>query len=459
MNRKVKIGRASLCLMLAVCFCIASLSPLFAGGGTANTSGVTTIRVWTDNASDRVVRERQIARYNDGEGKQKGIRIEYTVYGANYHEVIRSAVLNDTAPEIFRSTGEDITQFQAMGKLMALEDLPGGREMIAQYAPGDLLVNSQIFNGKTYSLPYSMTTFKLIINKTMFDAAGITPDRYPKTWADVRAIARQLTSPAAGKYGYITGLQSPWVMRSYLTMPNAQNIGLTAFNNETLQFEFSKHRTAIEAVYGMVTDGSVFPGFEGLDADMIRARFADGNIGMIMGASFDCGVYSTQFPAKCDWLPIDPPTETAGAAPYRAFVDASNLLTIGLAAAKVADKAMEVFKFFYSDENLAELYVAGLYVPFRQQALALARSEPTAKGFREFASVPNPAISPSSPENRIQVEGLAYRETIARILSRGYNDSVAQVLADLDRRYNAAVARLPSNVQEEFRATVDFRRR
>jgi multiple sugar transport system substrate-binding protein len=121
---------------------------------------------------------------------------------------------------------------------------------------------------------------------------------------------------------------------------------------------------------------------------------------------------------------------------------------------------MEVFKFFYSDENLAELYVEGLYVPFRQEALRLARSEPVAKGFKEFASVPNPAIGPATPENRIQVEGLAYRETFQRIFSRGYGDqTVAQILADLDRRYNDAVGRLSRDVQEEFRATVDFRRR
>jgi multiple sugar transport system substrate-binding protein len=443
---------------LAVCFCALASLPVFAAG-KSDQSGITTIRVWTDSASDKVVREQQIARFNEGEGKQKGIKIEYTVYGTNYHEVIRNAVLADTAPEVFRSTGEDIFQFQAAGKLVALEDLPGGKDIVGRYNAGDLQKNLQVFGGKTYSLPYSMTTFKLIINKTMFDAAGITADKYPKTWADVRAVAKQLTNKDKGQYGFITGLQSPWVMRSYLTMPNGQNTGNTGFNNGTLQFEFSKSRAAVEAVYGMVQDGSVFPGFEGLDADMMRARFADGSIGMIMGASFDCGVYNNQFPAKCDWLPIDPPTDAAGAPKYRAFVDASNLLTIGLAAKKNADKAMEVYKFFYSDENLAELYVAGLYVPFRQEAIKLAKGEPSAKGFKEFASVPNPAIAPATPENRIQVEGTAYRETLQKIFARGYTEPVAQVLADLDKRYNDAVGRLSKDAQEDFRATVDFTRK
>jgi multiple sugar transport system substrate-binding protein len=435
-----------------------TITQVFASG-SGDSSGVTTIRVWTDNASDKVVRDQQVARFNEGIGREKGIRIEYTVYGANYHELIRNATMSGNAPEIFRSAGEDITQFQAAGYLVPIEDMPGGREMIARYQPGDLMKNSQIFDGKVYSFPYSMTTFKLIINKDMFDTAGITPDKYPKTWAEVRAVAKQLTNPERGQYGYITGLQSAWVMRSYLTMPNAINTGNTGFNNQTLQFEFSKNRIAVEAVYGMVTDGSVFPGFEGLDADMMRARFAEGNIGMIPGASFDCGVYNTQFPAKCNWVPIDPPTETGGTPLYRDFVDASNLLTIGEAAKKNPEKAMEVFQFFYSDENLAELYEAGLYVPFRQEAIRLAKNEPSAKGFKEFASVPNPAISPASPENRVQIEGLTYRETLQRILARGYtNESPAQVLADLDKRYNDAVVKLGRDA-EEYRITVDFTRK
>jgi multiple sugar transport system substrate-binding protein len=436
---------------------VSAITPLFATG-SSDASGVTTIRVWTDNASDKVVREQQVARFNEGIGKEKGIKIEYTIYGANYHELIRNATMSGNAPEIFRSTGEDIQRFQAAGYLAAIEDMPGGKEMIARYNPGDLMKNLQVFDGKVYSFPYSMTTFKLIINKDMFDAAGITPDKYPKTWAEVRAVAKQLTNPEKGQYGYVTGLQSAWVMRSYLTMPNGINTGHTGFNNANLKFQFADNRIAVEAVHGMVMDGSVFPGFEGLDADMMRARFAEGNIGMIPGASFDCGVYNTQFPAKCNWIPIDPPTNEPGAPRYRSFVDASNLLTIGVAAKKNPEKAMEVFRFFYSDENLAELYEAGLYVPFRQEAVKLARNEPAAKGFKEFASVPNPAIAPASPENIVQVEGLTYRETLQKIFAKGYSETPAQVLEDLDKRYNDAVAKLGAQA-EDYRMTVDFTRK
>lgn len=456
MKRKIGFGRISLFILFAVCLCAASLSPLFAGG-KSDDGGITTIRVWSDNASDRILREQQIARYNEGEGKEKGIRIEYTVYGGNYHDVIRNAVLSDTAPELFRATGEDLTQFQGAGKLVALEDLPGGAEFVARYNSGDLQENSEVFGGKTYSAPYSMTTFKLILNKDMFDAEGIGPDQYPKTWADVRRIAKQLTNSAQGKYGFITGLQAAWIMRSYLVMPNAQNVGFTYFNNETLKFDFSAHLPVVESVYGMVQDGSVFPGFEGLDADMIRARFAEGNIGMIMGASFDCGVYANQFPAKCNWIAIDPPSYSGGEPVYRAFADASNLLSVGIAAKKHPEKAMEVWKFFYSDENLAEMYEAGLYVPFRQEAVSLAAKEPSLKGFKEFASV-IPARGLPNPENRVQVEGLAWRETFQRIFSNGYSEPVSQVLADLDKRYNEAVDRLNPQLRESFRASVDFRR-
>jgi multiple sugar transport system substrate-binding protein len=48
--------------------------------------------------------------------------------------------------------------------------------------------------------------------------------------------------------------------------------------------------------------GGMFPGAETLSDDALRAQFAEGNIGMIMGSgSFDVGVLYDQFPAKVPW--------------------------------------------------------------------------------------------------------------------------------------------------------------
>ena len=60
-----------------------------------------------------------------------------------------------------------------------------------------------------------------------------------------------------------------------------------------MKFEFEEFAPVIDAVQGMISDGSVFPGYEGLDADAARAQFAEGRIGMIPAASFDINIMTS----------------------------------------------------------------------------------------------------------------------------------------------------------------------
>ncbi|MDR3335782.1 MAG: hypothetical protein LBT16_01130, partial [Treponema sp.] len=52
------------------------------GGG----SGVTTNRVWSNDAHNKVEIVDLAAKFNDGIGKQQGINVEYTVYGADWDQ-------------------------------------------------------------------------------------------------------------------------------------------------------------------------------------------------------------------------------------------------------------------------------------------------------------------------------------------------------------------------------------
>ncbi|MCL2069183.1 MAG: hypothetical protein FWH00_04710, partial [Oscillospiraceae bacterium] len=161
--------------------------------------------------------------------------------------------------------------------------------------------------------------------------------------------------------------------------------------------------------------------------------------------------YNTQFPAKCDWRIIDIPTFDDGAAPFKEFVDATSLLAVGSASRDNPEKALEVLKFFYSDENMAEMYEHSLYIPFRGEALALATREPEMVGFAAFASVPNNVLILPMPDTIVEIEGSSYRETVFEIFSNPTGDAAA-VLADLDNRFNTALAKLDANRVEQFRA-------
>jgi multiple sugar transport system substrate-binding protein len=439
--------------LLAACM----IMPLFAIGGRDRSTqdGITKIRVWSDNASEKALRDQQIARFNSGRGRDQGIEIDYTVYGTNFPEALDIALKAGEAPELYRpgTGGRAFADYVNANLAVPINDLPGGQDLVNLYQ-GELVPNQHTWDGKAYTLPYNITSYKFFINKDIFDAAGIT--RYPTTWDEVREAARTITQRGNGNYyGYIMGLRSSWTMTTYFLFPNGTNTGVGVFDNDRLQYNFSSHLPMVNAVMGMINDGSVFPGYENLDADQMRAQFAAGRVGMIGGASFDVGVYQDQFPVNFNMVVIDIPAYQRTGSPYREVVSATVLLAISPSARSNAAKSMEVYKFFYSDENAAEMYEQGYYIPYRSQAVALATKPPTAKGFAEFANVPQKMILLPGPDADLTLEGLVYREVFLRLFSRGYTDTPEQVLRELDTRYNTAVQRLDRALLNSYRAPAD----
>jgi multiple sugar transport system substrate-binding protein len=159
-------------ISLALAIGVLILAAVFAGGrseqGSARGAGGTeTITVWTNSFHEKSLREQQIARFNDTVGKELGIKIEYTVFGNDYHDAVKIAAQTNEAPDLFRMTGDGVPDYAAAGWIVPLEEMPGGREMIAKY-DGYLVTNQHIIDRKVYTLPYSLTTYKFIVNDDLF---------------------------------------------------------------------------------------------------------------------------------------------------------------------------------------------------------------------------------------------------------------------------------------------------
>lgn len=400
-----------------------------------------TITVWSNSAHEQEIRKKQIEEFNNGEGKELGIYIDYQIYGDKYTDTIKIAAQSGEAPELFTADSKWIIDFIDGGFLTAIEDLPGSEELLSNYS--DLVSNqSHVFDGKTYTLPYGVTTYGFVINKDLFAQAGLTEEDYPTTWEEVREVAKKITEASGGK-AYGLGLSSTlWTVSSFYTMPNGRNVGHYGYDWENKTFNYSAYNPMIEAIDQMVADGSVFPGFETLDGDGIRAQFAAGNIGMIGAASFDCSVYVNQFPATCDWAVIDIPKFSEDAEQYKRFGNPTNLLCIGTKAMEHPEKTLKVLEFFYDDANAAEMYENGLYIPARDEAIAMAENEPELKGWAEFASFDEIFVMPPVPDTLINVEGTTYREAIVNMWANPELDDVEAIMADVDQRYNDALSKV-----------------
>lgn len=397
-----------------------------------------TITVWSDQYHEKEIREKQIAEFNAGEGKELGIQIDYQVYGDGYNDTLRIAAQAGEAPDLYKADGKWLPEFVESGYATPIEDLPGSEEILSQYS--SLLANqAQIFDGKTYTLPYNMTTYGMVINTDLFEACGLTEDDYPTTWEDVRRVAKIITEKSGGK-AYGLGLSSTlWTVSSFYTFGAGQNIGHYGYDWDSKKFDYSAYNPLIETIDQIVADGSAFPGFEALDADGIRAQFAAGNIGIIGAASFDCPVYTSNFPATCNWKVIPCPKFSEDQKEYKRFGLATNLLCVGTKAAEHPEKVLKVLEFFYDDQNMAEMYENGLYIPVRSEAVALATKAPEMNGWAEFAEYDEIFSMPPVPDSYVSVEGTTYREAIVNMWTNPALDDVKAVMADVDKRYNTAL--------------------
>lgn len=128
------------------------------------------------------------------EFKDKGIQVEYTRFVNDDQGNLKldTGLLAGGDLDLYMSYGIDTLKKRASGK-MALDLTSYIKkdkfDMVKNF--GDVIKNYDI-DGKTYAVPEQLTNSGILINKDMFDAAGIV---VPTSWTydEFRAIAKKLT--------------------------------------------------------------------------------------------------------------------------------------------------------------------------------------------------------------------------------------------------------------------------
>lgn len=429
--------KRSICLAFTITLLVAAFTGC--GGKKASTDDkVTVIRVWTGFGHTKDMLTQKVSEYNNTIGKEKGIRIEYTAHGGNYRDVFDMAFANDQAPELLKVTGNK-TRYVERGDIIPITDMPGGQEFLDEYGvPANEGYN--LFDGKVYSAITNVTTIGLVYNKDLFKAAGIVDENGealpPKTWDEVRQYAKRITDTSKMVYGISIPLKDASFYETWQLMSPF----LSSYNSvvdvdwENFTYDYSKVRFVYEWLLGIKEDKSFFPGAESLDNDAARAQFAEGRIGMFIGASWDVGVLTSQFTATCDWGVAPIPLLKEGER-YQQYQNTADFLCISKAALKTdAKKVMEVYKWFHSDEMWTAMYEQERDIPYKYELIknSTVDTSPQWKQFAEFVSIgrkPNPGYA-------LSVEGPSTSEIMLKIWAGVM--SIEEAIKDLNERYTAA---------------------
>lgn len=433
----------------------AMMLPLASCGNGGTNSKSEKITVWTNDGGTKKFMEQMVKEYNEGEGKEKGIMIEYNVYGGDYAQTVDMAFRNDRAPDICLAQG-DLKQWVEKGYLAPIDELPEMNELLDLYDTNDLV--GYTVDGKVYAVPTKITAIGMIYNKDLFKKAGIVDEngeaKPPVTWAELVEDAKLLTDVQNKTYGI--GLPMKWgAFWTYdFVLPAKAATGKTGFERETETYDLEYLRKPLEYLLQIKEDKSFYPGPEGLDNDPARAQFAEGLIGMMFAASWDVSVLTNQFPAKCDWgvAPVPAIDEASVGKYYQCQYDETSFHVTKEAAKKDATKISEVYKFLNRTDVLKKLYEEGCVLPYRTDCIEDANVKDI-NGWAEFGEIAKQAKSAAgwvTLKTELESESDALGKVWYGTLS--IDDFIEQRTKGMNEAYQKGLSENSFNNLEELRA-------
>lgn len=172
-----------------------------AGGDEAAADGPATIQVAIDAGLEPEARETFDARVAEFEEAHPDITVEaqeYTWTGTTFAAELAGGTLPDVFPIPF-TDGRGLIEREQIADISALvAELPYADKFNPNVAQA-----GQDADGNMWAVPIAAYGQGLHYNRTLFEAAGLDPDRPPTTWDEVREYAKQIAD-ATGEAGYAT---------------------------------------------------------------------------------------------------------------------------------------------------------------------------------------------------------------------------------------------------------------
>jgi len=371
--------------------------------------------------------------------KESGITVDMKIFADEYPDQLKLAFESGTPPDIF-NMNQPRQQVEA-GWAEPVDDYltstPGLKE---SFLPGAFVKNRGIWGGKTYGLPMYAQTMRLYWNKTVFTNAGLDPESPPKTWTELQTASKTISDKLGGDgvYGLIFGDKYTWVWWMNATVP-AQSAGSYIFDFKTGRYNYNQDgvKGALQNIIDINKAGGLFPGPHTMTDDDARQQFSIGSAGMIIGGSWNPGVFNDQFKSTEDWETTELPFPDAGLT-GRVVQGIGDRYTI---SAKSANKeaAWEVMKFMYSLETMTTMYERGMGV---MGVAAANTGNSEVRGVKALAPTKNDVILPIEPElptitpDNVTVfqgifddDGSTMDEKLDG-LTKTYNDTLDKAIAD-----------------------------
>ncbi|GAA4161296.1 hypothetical protein GCM10022286_18580 [Gryllotalpicola daejeonensis] len=198
-------------------------------GGLTSSKDPLTVLIGSSGDAETAAVKSAVADWSSSSGTKA------TVIPANNldQQLAQGFAAKKPADVFYLSTGS-LPGYAANGSLLAYGDkLPS--DLKNDFYPS--LVKNFTYDGKFYCAPKDVSTLQLIVNTDKWKAAGLTDSDYPKSWDDLKAVAKKLTT--GGTTGLVVSGQyerlGAFMVQAGGNLTNPDNTKVTANSAANVQ--------------------------------------------------------------------------------------------------------------------------------------------------------------------------------------------------------------------------------
>ena len=345
--------RAGLAALLALPL---ALSACGGGSGGGTTSGASdTLRVLDYYNSDPNATLWKTAIENCG--KTIGMKIDReAVPGETLIQKVLQQSSYKTLPDVLMLDNTDVQQIAESGALAPIDDLGVDATGVA-----DGVIKASTYDGKLYALQPVTNTIALFYNKSILEAAGITP---PTTWDELKTTAAALTQ--GDQYGFamsnINTYEGTWQFLPFMWSNGGDEKDINT--PETAE--------ALQLVKDLLDQGSLSQSTVTWSQADVADQFAAGNAAMMINGPWNFGTLDAVEGLEYGIVPI--PAPTAGGTVVSPFGgEAWTIPETG--DTEKQKKAAELITCLNSDENEVTISLGTGTVPTKPELSSQVTSE------------------------------------------------------------------------------------
>lgn len=210
-----------------------------------------------------------------------------------YWQKMDTAAGGNNLPDVFWMNGPRFASYAANGMLQPLDDLikQDGLDLTAFPQSLDQLYNYQ---DKQFAIPKDFDTIGVYYNKAMFDAAGVPYPDGSWDWQQFADVAKKLTDPAKGVWGFAAALDSQGVYYDAIYQAGGYVI---SDDKKTSGYDKPEAIAGLKFITDMINVDKSSPTLAQMTDTDPYTMFQSGKVAMIWDGSWSASIY-----AKNDYL-------------------------------------------------------------------------------------------------------------------------------------------------------------